>query len=73
MRHVPTPDRLDPHTPGTLAWAIEAWHHAADAFTQEGNPATARLCATTARALERERDTGVAVCPCCYKPVGAHR
>jgi hypothetical protein len=72
MGDIPTPDPLDPMTPGTLAWAIEQWQRAADAFTQEGNPATARLCATTAHALESERDTGVAVCPCCGRPVGTH-
>jgi|KBSSwiStaDraftv2_1062776.scaffolds.fasta_scaffold4459219_1 hypothetical protein len=73
MVDIPTADPLDASTPGTLAWAIQAWQRAADDFEQDGNHASARGCRQAVRALEIERDTGVAVCSCCFKPFGLHR
>jgi len=52
----------------TLEWAIQQWREQAALFQREGNRAMAQTCERTAQALEIQRDTGIAVCTCCFKP-----
>lgn len=49
-----------------LTEAASAWRMAGSYKT---NPYMKRVCERTAQALEIERDTGVAVCSCCHKPL----
>lgn len=62
-----------------LASAIQHWGSLADEAERRAalellHPNVARaqadLYRRTVRALEIQRDTGVAVCPCCHKPLG---
>ena len=62
-----------------LNQAIQQWSSLADEAEHMANlgllhPKVAKAQADcyrrTVRALEIERDTGVAVCSCCYKPFG---
>lgn len=62
-----------------LNQAIQQWSALADEAERMENlgllhPKVAKAQADcyrrTVRALEIERDTGVAVCSCCYKPLG---
>lgn len=60
--------------------AIKAWNDLADsedraielgiALSPETNRHNADLYRKTARSIQHEIDTGVAVCVCCWKPFG---
>jgi hypothetical protein len=51
-----------------LEKAIEDWKAAAE-WGAEGHK---DACLRTVKALEIERDTGVAVCSCCFVPFAEH-
>jgi hypothetical protein len=48
--------------------AIDQWRDCAN--SELYSPKMREVCERTAVALEIERDTGVAVCSCCHKPLG---
>ena len=52
----------------TLDWTTVQWREQAALFEQQGNSPMAETCERAAVSLEIERDTGVAVCTCCFKP-----
>ena len=66
-------------TPGGKARAVKEWRALADELEREAelgiiHPATAKynadLYRRTARSIEIEIETGIAVCVCCFKPFG---
>lgn len=57
----------------TLEESMAAWRKAEARCRQDGNQGTAAVCAAAATALERERETGMAVCSCCGQPFRPHR
>ncbi|MFY1852410.1 hypothetical protein ACOTBX_10500 [Achromobacter xylosoxidans] len=71
-----------PHPPVPLAqkeWAVAHWNRLADEAERAGalgllhtNVAKAQsdCYRRTARAIQHEIETGVAVCSCCFKPFG---
>ena len=50
--------------------AIAGWLQAADEAERAGLTFAANIYRSTARSIEQEQETGVAVCPCCFKPFG---
>ncbi|MDD2108997.1 hypothetical protein [Pseudomonas asiatica] len=50
--------------------AIAAWLQAADEAKRAGLTFAANTYRGTARSIELEQETGVAVCACCFKPFG---
>ncbi|AMA46271.1 hypothetical protein [Pseudomonas alabamensis] len=50
--------------------AIAAWLQAADQAERAGLTFAANTYRSTARSIELEQETGVAVCACCFKPFG---
>lgn len=58
------------NTPEVLTSGIDGWRKAAKDFRDFGNVKMAETCEHAAVSLEIERDTGIAVCTCCYKPFG---
>ncbi|OZI59919.1 hypothetical protein [Bordetella genomosp. 11] len=71
-----------PHPPVTIsekASAVVQWNNLADEAERGAtlgliHPNTAevqaRVYRATARAIQHEIDTGIAVCSCCFKPFG---
>lgn len=50
--------------------AISGWLQAVDDAERAGLTFAARTYRATARSIELEQVTGVAVCACCFKPFG---
>ena len=57
-------------TPATPNPAIAQWLLAADEARRTGLTFAANMYRSTARSLEAQQETGVAVCACCFKPFG---
>lgn len=80
--HTQTELDLVPHDPVPIdqkQWAVQHWRALADEQDRAAelgitHPSTAKLNADlyrrTARSIEIEIETGVAVCVCCFKPFG---
>jgi hypothetical protein len=52
-----------------LQEAIDGWRALANGADPMLNDSMRHICERTAQSLESERDTGVAVCVCCHKPL----
>ena len=50
--------------------AISQWLFAAEEAERAGLSLAANIYRKTARSIESEQETGVAVCACCFKPFG---
>lgn len=50
--------------------AIEQWNKVADEAEKAGLRFAAQMYRNTARSIEIEAETGIAVCACCFKPFG---
>lgn len=50
--------------------AIAGWLQVADEAERAGLTFAANIYRRTARSIELEQETGVAVCACCFKPFG---
>ena len=50
--------------------AIAGWLQIADEAERTGLTFAANIYRRTARSIELEQETGVAVCACCFKPFG---
>ena len=56
--------------PATPNPAIAQWLLAADEAERTGLTFAANMYRRTARSIEIQQETGVAVCACCFKPFG---
>ncbi|MFJ3117853.1 hypothetical protein ACIPI6_15060 [Pseudomonas protegens] len=54
----------------TPAPAIAAWLLVADEAERAGLLSAAVMYRNTARSIEIQQETGIAVCACCFKPFG---
>lgn len=56
--------------PATPNPAIAGWLLVADEAERSGLSSAAVMYRNTARSIEIQQETGIAVCACCFKPFG---
>ena len=56
--------------PATPKPAIAGWLLVADEAERAGLSSAAVMYRNTARSIEIQQETGIAVCACCFKPFG---